>query len=53
MSDTKPTVRRLYLAHRESGIPCRQNALRHSFISYRIALLEEEGRVALEAGTSP
>jgi integrase len=30
-----------------------QNALRHSFISYRLALLQDVNRVALEAGNSP
>ena len=34
-------------------IKWKQNALRHSFISYRLALLQDVNRVALEAGTSP
>lgn len=31
----------------------KQNALRHSFISYRLAELQDVNRVALEAGNSP
>jgi hypothetical protein len=31
----------------------RDNALRHSFISYRLALVHNEHQVASEAGTSP
>src|SRR5262249_44443000 len=31
----------------------KQNGLRHSFISYRLALVQDVNRVALEAGTSP
>ena len=31
----------------------KQNALRHSFISYRLAEIQDVNRVALEAGTSP
>jgi hypothetical protein len=34
-------------------VPWRQNALRHSFISYRLADLQDTNRVALEAGNSP
>lgn len=30
----------------------KQNALRHSFISYRLAVLQNTGKVALECGTS-
>jgi hypothetical protein len=29
------------------------NVLRHSFISYRLAIVKNEGQVALEAGNSP
>src|SRR5207245_9258593 len=31
----------------------KQNALRHSFISYRLAEIQDVNRVALEAGNSP
>jgi len=31
----------------------KQNALRHSYISYRLAEIQDVNRVALEAGTSP
>jgi hypothetical protein len=34
-------------------IKWKQNALRHSFISYRLALVPDVNRVALEAGNSP
>jgi integrase len=34
-------------------IKWRQNALRHSFISYRLAVVPDVNRVALEAGNSP
>src|SRR5262249_39216252 len=37
----------------QSGIKWKQNALRHSFISYRLAELQDVNRVALEAGNSP
>ena len=36
-----------------AGIQWKQNALRHSFISYRLAELQDVNRVALEAGNSP
>ena len=36
-----------------AGIPWKRNALRHSFISYRLAALQDVARVALEAGNSP
>jgi integrase len=35
------------------GIKWKQNALRHSFISYRLAEIQDVNRVALEAGNSP
>ena len=34
-------------------ITWKQNALRHSFISYRLAEIQDVNRVALEAGNSP
>ena len=41
----------------ERGQPCkfewRHNALRHSFISYRVADIQNVAQVALEAGNSP
>ena len=36
-----------------AGIPWKHNALRHSFISYRLAQTQNENQVALEAGNSP
>jgi integrase len=35
------------------GIAWQDNGLRHSFISYRLAILNDTARVALEAGNSP
>jgi integrase len=37
----------------DARIKWKQNALRHSFISYRLAEIQDVNRVALEAGTSP
>jgi integrase len=37
----------------DSNIKWKQNALRHSFISYRLAEIQDVNRVALEAGNSP
>jgi integrase len=37
----------------DAGITWKQNALRHSFISYRLAEIQDVNRVALEAGNSP
>jgi integrase len=37
----------------ECGVPWKQNALRHSYISYRLAVVEDTARVALECGNSP
>ena len=37
----------------DAGIKWKQNALRHSFISYRLAEIQDVNRVALEAGNSP
>ena len=36
-----------------AGVPWKHNALRHSFVSYRLAALQDTARVALEAGNSP
>lgn len=38
---------------RKIGVRWPQNALRHSFISYRLAEVEDAAKVALEAGNSP
>jgi integrase len=35
------------------GFTWQENGLRHSFISYRLAVLHDTARVALEAGNSP
>jgi integrase len=37
----------------EAQVNWKQNGLRHSWISYRLALLQDVNRVALEAGNSP
>jgi integrase len=37
----------------DARIQWKQNALRHSFISYRLAEIQDVNRVALEAGNSP
>jgi integrase len=42
----------LYLA-KKSGVPWKHNGLRHSFISYRLAVVKDVGQVSLEAGNSP
>jgi integrase len=38
---------------RKKGLPRKRNALRHSYISYRLAVTPDAPRVALEAGNSP
>jgi integrase len=38
---------------RDAGVEWKINALRHSFITYRVAELQDVQRVALEAGNSP
>ena len=38
---------------REKEIPRKRNALRHSYISYRLAAIHDTPRVALECGNSP
>ncbi|HZM05042.1 MAG TPA: site-specific integrase [Candidatus Saccharimonadales bacterium] len=40
-------------AIKKSGFKWKHNALRHSYISYRVADLKDVARVALEAGNSP
>ena len=40
-------------AARRADLQWRENALRHSFVSYRLADLQDVARVALEAGNSP
>jgi hypothetical protein len=35
------------------GFKWEANGLRHSYISYRLAILHDTARVALEAGNSP
>lgn len=51
-SAVEPYRRATALA-RELGIRWPQNVLRHSFISYRLALVKNVQQVALEAGNSP
>jgi integrase len=51
---TKHMFYRIRLAlSKEAGLKWKKNALRHSFISYRLAELQDVNRVALEAGNSP
>jgi integrase len=40
-------------AAKGAGISWKRNALRHSFISYRLAEIQDVNRIALEAGNSP
>ena len=40
-------------AGKDSGVKWRHNALRHSFISYRVAKIKNVNEVAMEAGNSP
>lgn len=37
---------------KKSGVRWKNNALRHSFISYRLALVQDAAKVAIEAGSS-
>ena len=39
-------------AGKDSGVKWRNNALRHSFISYRVAKIKNVNEVAMEAGNS-
>jgi hypothetical protein len=36
----------------DAGIKWKKNALRHSFCSYRLAVIEDAAKVAYEAGNS-
>ena len=38
---------------KEIAVEWKHNALRHSFISYRVALTQNVAQVALESGNSP
>jgi integrase len=38
---------------KRSGIPWKANCLRHSYATYRLSMVPEAGRVALEMGNSP
>lgn len=40
-------------AARAANLTWRENALRHSFVSYRLAEIQDVAKVALEAGNSP
>jgi integrase len=52
--DTKDSFFKAMRRAADNGkIKWKQNALRHSFISYRLAELQDVNRVALEAGNSP
>ena len=52
VSAAEPYRRATALA-KELGVRWPQNVLRHSFISYRLALIKNVQQVALEAGNSP
>lgn len=49
LARTSDALRRLSI---RAGVPWKHNALRHSFISYRVALLANMPQTALEAGNS-
>jgi hypothetical protein len=36
-----------------AAVKWKHNAMRHSFISYRLAIVQDAAKVALEAGNSP
>jgi integrase len=38
---------------KDAGVQWKHNALRHSFISYRVSIVQDVAKVALEAGNSP
>jgi integrase len=45
-------LRRIARLSKKSGVKWKNNALRHSFISYRLALVQDAAKVAIEAGSS-
>jgi hypothetical protein len=47
------TATRLNYIGDKAGFGWRQNALRHSFASYRLAAIQDAAKVALEMGNSP
>ncbi|MBN9689736.1 MAG: hypothetical protein J0M24_05815 [Verrucomicrobia bacterium] len=51
--DLSNVAKPLLKAAKAAGIAWKRNALRHSYISYRVAALQDVSRVALEAGNSP
>jgi len=48
-----PFFKAMRRAAENARVKWKHNALRHSFISYRLAEIQDVNRVALEAGTSP
>jgi len=50
---SEETFRETCQLSRQAGIPWPHNGLRHSYISYRLALINDVAKVALEAGNSP
>ena len=54
-NSTKKACRMVFctLPGKDSGVKWRHNALRHSFISYRVAKIKNVNEVAMEAGNSP
>ncbi len=49
----KNTQKPIARLSKKTGIPWKANALRHSFISYRVAQIQNVAQVALECGNSP
>ena len=45
--------KKLKAADPAAGFVWKHNAIRHSFISYRVAQIQKVAQVALEAGNSP
>ena len=43
----------LHMTHKRAMVKCKPNGLRHSFVSYRVAVVLDPQKVALEAGNSP